>query len=93
MHQAIYFGLLINSALYIAGCFVAGIVFGVSLAWKLAIVTAAIIYVSYFVQTVGSFDGYQASTKNALKGIAVLLTLASIVSGAVAGMALLIAGV
>lgn len=89
MQQAIYFGLLINSALYVAGCFVAGIVFGVPLAWKLAMTTAAIAYLSYTAQQIALADRMSYEAGRVVHGIAIVLTLASVGTGAIAGLGLL----
>jgi hypothetical protein len=46
-------GLLLNSALALIGIFVAGIVTGTPLAWKLAIASAALTYFLYLFQFMG----------------------------------------
>lgn len=43
-------GSYINSALYCAGVFVAGMVTGNALAWRLALVTAGLNFIAYFLQ-------------------------------------------
>lgn len=43
-------GIYINSALYLSGVFVAGLIVRNQLAWKLALVTAGLSYLSYTVQ-------------------------------------------
>lgn len=89
MKQAIYFGLLINSALYLAGCFTAGLYLGVPLAWKLSIATAAIAYFSYTAQQAATSDNASYEAGRVAHGIAIVLSLGSIGTGAVAALALL----
>jgi hypothetical protein len=75
--------LLINSALYITGCFVAGIVTNNPAAWKLALFTAALCYLAPMAQT---FPGKAAETT------AYGLIVMSVLAGAAAGWFLLIGG-
>ncbi len=45
-------GLYINSALYLTGCFVAGLMLHNPLAWQLALFSAGMSYVSYYLQII-----------------------------------------
>jgi hypothetical protein len=75
----VYVGLFVNGALYLAGCFVAGIVAGNPWAWRLALAAAGVTYLCYLAQTV----------PNAPHAILVFLLLLSIALGATAGLSLL----
>jgi hypothetical protein len=76
-HALIRRAILLNSALYLTGCFVAGMVLGVPLAWKAALVTVGISYLCYMAQDMGA------------EGSAKALMLASIGAGVAAGLPLL----
>jgi hypothetical protein len=76
-------GAMINSALYLLCVFVASIVFHVPVAWKSAIASMGFTYLSYLAQMPGA-DEY-------LRRGALFLVLVSIVIGAIAGLAQLIA--
>lgn len=71
-------GVLLNSALYLNGVFVAGLLQGNEWAWKLALVTFGVTYLSYVAQFVR--DG---------SAVAVILVWLSIGIGITAGFALL----
>lgn len=82
--DAVRIGVLVNSALYLSLVFVAGLFFGVPLAWKGAVATAGVVYLAYFAQ--------EAAIMRQSKVIwhaAVALVLLSIALGAGAGIALL----
>ena len=72
-------GILINSALYLAAVFYAGMWMQNPWAWKGAIATLGVTYLSYFVQ--GAWPQRRS--------IAVVLVGLSIVLGAASGLALL----
>lgn len=71
-------GVLINSALYLTGCFVAGVFFMQPVAWKFALITAAVAYLAYTAQETPE-----------MPKIASGLVLLSIVTGSIAGLSLL----
>lgn len=48
----LYIAILINSALYLTGVFVAGLMLGNGWAWKLALLTAGLCYLSYMAQLI-----------------------------------------
>jgi len=73
-------GLLINSALYLSGCFIAGLVTGNPWAWKMSLATMGVTYLCYW---------FQADT--ALPPLVVKFTvILSICMGAAAGIGLLV---
>jgi hypothetical protein len=72
-------GVLINSALYLSGCFAAGLVMNNPIAWKAALLTAGIAYIGY---TFG-----QIEMERARMGFAIF----SIITGLIAGVSLLFA--
>lgn len=71
-------GCYINSALYLAGCFIAGIVYGHPYAWKLAVVTYGICFLGYLSQ-VSEFRAY----------VSFFLVVTSILTGIASGLTLL----
>lgn len=75
----IILGLLLNSALALIGIFVAGLVLGVPVAWKMAIASAALIYFLYLFQVMG----WKASLMNTTQACA-------IAAGAIGFVALLV---
>ena len=72
------YGGMLNAALYLAGCFTAGLVTSNGVAWRLAIATAGIVYLSYLVHL---------ARPESLADRAMLI--ATIGFGAAAGLALL----
>ena len=70
-------GIYINSALYLIGVFVAGLVTDHPTAWRMALVTAGVCYFAYFAQVWGKRHAATAAT------------LVSVAAGIVAGLALL----
>lgn len=50
MNPFVSIGVLLNSALYLTGCFVAGLWTGNSVAWRLALAGAGVTYVCYVIQ-------------------------------------------
>ncbi len=72
------YGILINSTLYLVGCFVVGLVRDNPFAWRLALASAALSYV-----------GYVAQTRQGWYGAAERWTIAGMVAGAAAGLTLL----
>lgn len=73
-------GIYINSALFIIGVFVAGLVLNVPLAWKGAILTAGISYLAYVAQV----------TMASYFTVSVLLVVASVVSGILSAATLIL---
>lgn len=71
-------GLLLNSALYLTGVFVAGMMTHDGAAWKLALVAAGVSYLSYSMQIYGA-------GRNACATVVVI----SVLAGAAAGLLLL----
>lgn len=82
-------GVQINSALYLAGCFVAGLVTGNGWAWRFALAAAGVTYLSYLAQWE---DARREATSFAtsLWTISRGLVLLSIALGAAAGLRLLV---
>lgn len=78
----IVLGTLTASSLYIAGCFVAGVMSHNSLAWRCALASAGAAYLSYIAQMAGK----------PVERSAMLAFLASIALGAAAGVSLLFGG-
>ena len=76
-------GVLLNSALYIAGCFIAGLLLGNTLAWRLALATAGVTYLSFVFHVVSETEG------DAWQRAAGWLVWLSIALGINAGAALL----
>jgi len=72
------FGAQLNSAIYLAGCFIGGMYSWHPLAWKFAIAAAGVTYLSYLAQITG------------MPRLANGVTVISIVLGATAGIALLV---
>lgn len=75
-------GVLLNSALYLIMCFVAGILTGNPMAWKLAVASVGLCYVSYMGQYFSGLDELYAR-------IGQTAVACSIVSGVCSGIALL----
>ncbi|HXI78302.1 MAG TPA: hypothetical protein VNH21_14260 [Steroidobacteraceae bacterium] len=74
-------GALLNSALYLSGCLIAGLVVGNGFAWRLALAAMGMTYVSYLAQFV--------LTAPEPSNLASGLVWFSIILGAVAGTSLL----
>ena len=74
-------GALLNSALYLSGCMIAGLVVGNGFAWRLALAAMGVTYVSYLAQFVAA--------DTSASRIAIALVWFSIILGAVAGISLL----
>lgn len=73
-------GLLLNSALYLSGVFIAGLVTGNPWAWKMSLAAMGVTYLCYW---------FQADTQ--LPPMAIRITvILSIVMGAAAGIGLLV---
>jgi hypothetical protein len=72
-------GLLLNSALALIGIFIAGFVTGTPLAWKMAIVSAGLIYLLYLFQ----IEGYHRALIGTTQA-------AAIVAGVIGFVALLV---
>lgn len=53
MNPFVTIGVLLNSALYLTGCFVAGLVTANAMAWRLALASAGVTYVCYLIQPLG----------------------------------------
>lgn len=77
-NRILAYGLLINSALYLVGCFVVGLLQN-PIAWKLALASMAITYLSYYSQLAHGVSRY----------VQIALCSASIITGAAAGLVLL----
>lgn len=71
-------GIYINSALYLAGAFIAGLLLQNAWAWKLALVSAGISYI-----------GYSLQVEKAPYRFSVLAVAVSILFGALSGLSLL----
>lgn len=81
----LYIAILINSALYLTGVFVAGLMLGNGWAWKLALLTAGLCYLSYMVQLIALHaDG------KAMVPLSLMLIIATIVVGAAGGIMLVL---
>lgn len=85
MNPFVSIGVLINSALYLTGCFVAGLATGNSVAWRLALATAGVTYLAYVVQEAASVQRSRPTLGHA----ALALVTASIALGLLAGLALI----
>jgi hypothetical protein len=70
-------GVLLNSALYLSACFVAGLVLHNPVAWRLAIAAMGVTYLSYSLQLLGHWSSRY-------------VTFASIALGLLAGLSLLV---
>lgn len=87
-------GIQINSALYLAGAFVAGLVVDNPLAWKLALAAIGVTYLSYLAQMprMQPRPEYRFDpTPEAIyppRIVGIVLVVASIALGAAAGIAL-----
>lgn len=78
-----YVGALLNSAIYLACVFFAGIVVGDPLAWKLALAAMGVTYLSHILQLPAP------SGRHLPMSIMFLAVIASVVLGIAAGVALL----
>ena len=76
-------GVLLNSALYLAACFVAGLVLGKPLVYDLAIAASGVTYLSYIAHFSSEEPG------DHLHSIAIYLVFASVALGVLAGLSLL----
>jgi hypothetical protein len=76
-------GVLLNSALYLGGCMIAGLVIRNGAAWKLALAALGITYLSY----VCHFSS--TSLGDALHSWGIRLVFLSVALGVVSGLALL----
>ncbi len=81
MLLVLYVALLISSSLYLAGVFVAGLMLGVTLAWKGALITVGANYLVYLLQT--AQPPHHRGLMSVLVGITIVL-------GAISGLALLV---
>lgn len=72
-------GILVNSALYVSGVFIAGLVTHSPMAWKLALIAFGLSYISYFLQITESAGRKAVEWSVAL----------SILAGTVGGLRLL----
>lgn len=78
----LYIAILLNSALYLAGVFIAGIVTSHHVAWQMALITMGVCYISPMMQLA-------LPEQRAANFIFILLSIAL---GIAAGVALLIGG-
>ena len=76
-------GVLINGPLYLAGCFIAGLLLGNAVAWCLALAGAGVTYLSYVAHFVASAGEWWETAAG-------LLVYLSIALGIAAGLALLL---
>lgn len=78
-------GLLLNSALYLCGCFVAGMITGTDWAWKASLASMGLAYVSYAIQTAQVLNGSARApwTTMVTVGVTGLSIAAGIISGCV----------
>lgn len=81
-------GVLLNSAIYLAGCFTAGIVTGNPWSWKLALAAAGVTYLGYNFQVMETLTA-DISRRAQLFKVRFGLVIGSIVLGAAAGLTLL----
>jgi hypothetical protein len=72
--------MIVNSALYLAGVFIAGLVTAHPGAWRLALVTAGLCYLSALLQATAPEARFTAST----------MAVLSVIIGGMAGAALLV---
>jgi hypothetical protein len=77
-------GLMLNSALYLSGCFAAGLLLGNRFAWTLALAALGAAYLSYLAHLVTEHLPLQHNL------YAVTLTWLSIALGVLAGVVLLV---
>jgi hypothetical protein len=82
-------GVLLNSALYLSGCFIAGLATANAAAWVLALASCGVTYLSYICQLAGD-AGSEDRLLATLGRWAPVLVWTSICLGFLAGMALLI---
>jgi hypothetical protein len=80
-------GIQVNSALYLAGCFLAGLATQNGWAWRLALAAMGVTYLSYLIQAQEERDIYAAIVAGPT--YAVYVVYASIALGVLAGFALL----
>lgn len=78
IQRLLIIGILVNSALYNAGCIIAGLITESPYAWKLALVSVGICYLTYLAQ-LAEFP----------RRISNVLVILSIITGVGAGLALL----
>jgi hypothetical protein len=81
-HRLLVVALLLNSALYLSGAFIAGIVLGNRIAWLCALTSAGLCYIGPMFQLAAP----------AQRTYALAIVVLSIVFGVAAGAALLIGG-
>jgi hypothetical protein len=72
----------LNSALFLTGAYVAGMVTGNPLAWKMALASCGLAFIGYVAQ-------YLSGVRQAYWYVAGIATAASIVAGVISGGALL----
>lgn len=82
----LYVAVLVSSSLYLVGVFIAGLVTGVPLAWKGALITLGLSYLTFLLQTL-EVAPHERETFRKLVAVLVMIT---IVLGAVSGLALLV---
>lgn len=82
---AVVCGVLINSALYLTGVFIAGIARGNALAVHLALAATGACYISYALQFV-----FVCNSSPAVYRISVAATVASVLLGIAAGLSLIL---
>ena len=75
-------GVLLNSALYLGGCLIAGLATQNGIAWRFALAALGITYFSYVCH-------FAASEWNELGRLAIIFVWLSVLLGACAGVALL----
>lgn len=75
----VFVGILLNSALYLGSCVVAGLVSGYPVAWRLAVAAMGVTYLGYMGQIIEAVP----------PKVQYAVVAASVVIGAAAGVALL----
>jgi uncharacterized protein (DUF486 family) len=81
-HRLLIIALLINSALYLTGAFIAGLMLGNRIAWLCALTSAGLCYIGPMFQLAAP----------AQRTYALVIVVLSIVFGVAAGVALLVGG-
>ena len=87
MQREMAIGVLLNSALYLIGCFVIGLVLQRIVVCELAVATAGLAYLGYYAQLRHSFQPQPLIMTAALTFVAI-----SMVLGVAAGLAIFIGG-
>ncbi len=84
----VYVGVLLNSALYLTGCFTAGLLVQNPFAWRLALAAAGVTYLGYVAQNIVEGCRFGLVTEAWNRAVKALV-IVSMVLGAAAGLVLL----